>query len=1035
MARYPYREMIELYSTGISMEKVAYLCGTGVSKARDVLKEARRLGIGWPIPAELGDDELERLVDPLESVRRCRPDFPAIAKALGSKGLRPKQALEAYDLYLEVCRESGREPYVLQTFKRLMGEWNRISRMKPSMLINWHPGEEVQVDWAGRKLWLYGPNGRKAPAFLFVATLPYSDLTFVRASLDMGMQAWLEHHVRMFEYFGGVPIFIGVDNLATGVTFHKDGTRRVHTHYRDMADHYGAIVVPGRVHVPTDKGSVEGHVKIMANAIVGILEGMRFQTIDQLNETIAELLEVLNDRPSKALHSVSRREAFEAWERGTLQPLPTEPYSPVTWKRYVASRDNVLTVRGNYYGISSGHEGERLWARISKTRVDVYDTRKVQRLATHPRRMDGEETFSGLPGTRPDRLQPLSYWAQANDRQLVLLQWDVGRNGDLSPERVACRSRKKVWWRCPACGYSWRETVLARTGRSFDDCPMCAGLVLVKGVNDLATTHPRIAAEWDDERNPLAACEVFPDWHQRVWWKGACGHSWCAPVVQRTSSAKGALCPYCSGEKVLTGFNDVATLAPDLAYRWHPSKNRNILPETTSAFSARHVYLWDGPLSKILRASPRSQIDGASCGPAQQVGQEEGLALPSVELGLSRAGMKRRLFYDQTGLAGISLHDFCVWFDHPELMEQWDDELNAPLTPDDVRHGDRRRVWWTDASCGHTWLAAVDSRTYTDIGCVYCARRRVLAGYSSLGSTSGQAVKNWHPTLNGTMTPDTVTDRTHKLAWWRCPDCGHEWSEWLCTNSDLAHACPVCMKRHTFLKPGQNDLLHANPYAAELFAEDLNEGVDVATLTESSTKRYWWRCERGHVWQARVDSMAKLGRGERCPYCSGRKALPGFNDLETLAPGVAALWHPTRNGDLRPSDVTAVTRKRFWWKCTCGYEWQADPRHVTENGKRCPRCANRVVVAGVNDLATLEPELAEQWHPTLNGDLGPTDVVCVLNDKLRTPPICAELADLLFEAVELGHEGPANDVLCLAQLVPRRLRVSPPDVLLDEPHV
>lgn len=243
-------------------------------------------------------------------------------------------------------------------------------------------------------------------------------------------------------------------------------------------------------------------------------------------------------------------------------------------------------------------------------------------------------------------------------------------------------------------------------------------------------------------------------------------------------------------------------------------------------------------------------------------------------------------------------------------------------------------------------------------------------------------MKNWHPTLNGSMTLDTVTDRTGRLAWWLCPDCGHEWSEMLSSIGDTAHACPVCTKRPLHLQPGKNDLLHVRPYVAELFAEDLNEGVDAATVFASSKKRYWWRCKTGHTWQARVDGMVKFKRKELCPFCSGRRLLKGFNDIATLSPEAAALWHPTRNGDLLPGDVTTVTTKRFWWKCKCGQEWQASARSVVVRGTRCPRCSNKVVVVGENDLATLDPVLAGQWHPTLNGGLEPTDVVCGSNKKV-----------------------------------------------------
>ena len=217
MARYPYREVIEPNSTGLSIERVAYLCGVGVCKAGNVLGAARRLGIGWPVPAELGGEELERLVDPLEGARRCRPDFPAIAKALGTERLRPRRAQEAYDLYLEMSRGGDKEPYAFWTFKKHMGRWNSTGRRSRRCSSTGTWARRCRSITLTGSCGCTGPTARRSRRSCSWRPCP------TRTSRSCGRRStwgcrpgW--SNMRMFEYLGGVPIFIGADNLATGVT-------------------------------------------------------------------------------------------------------------------------------------------------------------------------------------------------------------------------------------------------------------------------------------------------------------------------------------------------------------------------------------------------------------------------------------------------------------------------------------------------------------------------------------------------------------------------------------------------------------------------------------------------------------------------------------------------------------------------------------------------------------------------------------------------------------------------------------------------
>ncbi|MEC8569313.1 MAG: zinc-ribbon domain-containing protein, partial [Pseudomonadota bacterium] len=99
--------------------------------------------------------------------------------------------------------------------------------------------------------------------------------------------------------------------------------------------------------------------------------------------------------------------------------------------------------------------------------------------------------------------------------------------------------------------------------------------------------------------------------------------------------------------------------------------------------------------------------------------------------------------------------------------------------------------------------------------------------------------------------------------------------------------------------------------------------------------------------------------------CAGKQVMPGVNDLASTHPGVVAGWHPTKNDDLTPQQVTAGSQKEVWWVCEEGHEYLSAP-YKRVAGRGCPVCSGHQVVKGVNDLATMNPGLASQWHPTLN---------------------------------------------------------------------
>lgn len=155
-------------------------------------------------------------------------------------------------------------------------------------------------------------------------------------------------------------------------------------------------------------------------------------------------------------------------------------------------------------------------------------------------------------------------------------------------------------------------------------------------------------------------------------------------------------------------------------------------------------------------------------------------------------------------------------------------------------------------------------------------------------------------------------------------------------------------------------------------------GLDPSRLGACSHTKAWWRCSNGHSWYAMISNRTGHNRG--CPYCSHQLVIPGETDLATLYPSLAEEWHPTKNST-KPSDYMPGTHKKVWWICSEGHEWEAEIKSRVA-GVGCPYCANKKIIEGYNDLQTINPDLASEWHPTKNYPLKPSDVSPVSGKKV-----------------------------------------------------
>lgn len=223
----------------------------------------------------------------------------------------------------------------------------------------------------------------------------------------------------------------------------------------------------------------------------------------------------------------------------------------------------------------------------------------------------------------------------------------------------------------------------------------------------------------------------------------------------------------------------------------------------------------------------------------------------------------------------------------------------------------------------------------------------------SLAVRNPELAKQWHPSKNGKLTPLDVEPGSGKQVWWTC-SYGHIWSFSIRCMVPGNSKCPECQLK-------ENSLAVINPKLAEQWHPSKNGKLTPKDVVAGSAKKVWWLCKNGHEWNSVIVSR---NNGCDCPYCLNKKVCKD-NCLETLNPRLSEQWHPTKNADLKPSDVIPGSKKKVWWKCKEGHEWQESVESRIRQKVRCRMC---------DSLAFLSPESTKLWHPTKNGKLTPWDV-------------------------------------------------------------
>ena len=331
-------------------------------------------------------------------------------------------------------------------------------------------------------------------------------------------------------------------------------------------------------------------------------------------------------------------------------------------------------------------------------------------------------------------------------------------------------------------------------------------------------------------------------------------------------------------------------------------------------------------------------------------------------------------------------------FLYPNIAKEWHSTKNR-IKPNEISGHSDEKVWWlypyddpiTGKHFDFEWDARIKHRTRGQ-GCPFLTGKRIWLGFNDLRTRDPELAAQWHPTKNGDLTPETVMQYSNKKVWWFYPyddpitgkHFDFEWEEKISNRSMKGYGCPFLNGQAVW--PGFNDLRTRNPELAAQWHPIKNGDLTPEMVMQYSNKKVWWfypyddPVTGKHFdfeWPAYI---VNRNRQPECPFLNGQAVWSGFNDLRTRDPELAAQWHPTANGDLTPEMVTQYSKKTVWWFYPYDdpvtgkhfdFEWSA-VIYSRKSDCGCPFLCGKKAWKGFNDLATIRPELAKEWHPTKN---------------------------------------------------------------------
>lgn len=413
------REALRLkFQANLSIRKIARATQVSVGTIQHILSQASIHQLSWPLPEPMTDKQLVSLLYPAKPKSPdavVLPDWLHIHQELKRKEVTKWLLWQEYE-------QSVANSYSYSQFCRRYTAW--LGQQKRSMRQIHKAGEKCFVDYAGPTIDIIDRNtGEVHKAQIFVGVLGASNYTYAEASRSQTSKDWLMSHVRMFEYFQGVPLMLVPDNLKSGVTKACRYDPDINASYQQLAEHYHVAVMPARPLKPKDKAKAEVGVQVVERWIMAKLRHQLFFSLYELNHVMGQLLEDLNTRAFKKLEG-NRRQAYEQLDKPALNPLPKHPYRYSDIRQAKVNIDYHISYEQHHYSVPHAYVGEKVEIHASDALIEVFFGQT--KIASHPRKhipgMTTDASHMPMPHAKhmkwtPERLK--SWAAQVGEDTLT----------------------------------------------------------------------------------------------------------------------------------------------------------------------------------------------------------------------------------------------------------------------------------------------------------------------------------------------------------------------------------------------------------------------------------------------------------------------------------------------------------------------------------------------------------------------------------------------------------------------------------------
>ena len=376
------RQILGYHNQGTPLKEICRLSGVSRNTVKRYIRQFIVEEFIWEELERKSDYELDSLFANLTDIRadprleQLHELLPVLEKKLKRRGYTLTRLWEEY-------KAGFPDGYGHTQFFKYYRQY--ANQVKPVMHIEHKAGDKMYIDFAGKKLHIIDQvSGEVTEVEVFAAVLGCSQLTYVQATTSQKKEELIRCCENALHYFGGVPKAVVPDNLKSAVIKSSKYEPVINESFAAFAEHYGIAVIPARAYRPKDKSLVEGAVKISYRRIYANLDQRTFHSLDELNEAIAEQLELYNNKQFSH-RNYSRRQLFEEIELETLQPLPVYRFEIMECKSVTVMKNGHvnLSVDKHYYSVPYQHIGRKVKLYFNAERVDVFS--HYERIASHVR--------------------------------------------------------------------------------------------------------------------------------------------------------------------------------------------------------------------------------------------------------------------------------------------------------------------------------------------------------------------------------------------------------------------------------------------------------------------------------------------------------------------------------------------------------------------------------------------------------------------------------------------------------------------------